>query len=169
MHLRACDHSGVSRSGDQHVRLTSRDALCWIELAQLRPPGATGKPRRGAGGDFWGSVTLHTAEDQIRGYVGWNDAYARWFAEYLADIGGSATGWSGEKVHETEDLDLTMGVRYDGSAPASVTATVLDWWDPYKPSGGGYPGQRELTATFEVVYSDLQTFTRRAVRLLSTD
>jgi hypothetical protein len=53
------------------VRLTSKDSTHWLEVAALRPPGASGKPRRDASGDFWGSVTLHTPDDHIRAYVGW--------------------------------------------------------------------------------------------------
>jgi hypothetical protein len=149
------------------VRITSHDASHWIELAQLRPPGARGKPRRDAAGDFWGSVTLHTPDDHIRGYVGWNEAYTQWFADYLSEIGGAQNGWIGEKAHRTEDDGLLIRVSYDGSAPASITVRVLDWWDPYHPSKGRYQYRRELTASFEVDYADLESFTRRAVRLLT--
>jgi hypothetical protein len=62
-----------------------------------------------------------------------------------------------------------MAVSFDGSAPASITARVLDWWDPYHPSKSGYQYTRELSATFAVEYGDLESFTRRAVRLLTKD
>ena len=111
-------------------------------------------------------MTLHTPDDHIRGYVGWNDAYTDMFASYLSEIGGAPEGWSGEKAHRTEDDDLVMRVSYDGSAPPSITARVLDWWDPYHPPKGGYQYRRELSATFNVDYAELESFTRRAVRLL---
>jgi hypothetical protein len=77
------------------------DGVHWPELAQLRPP--RGKPQRDSAGDFWGSVSLHTADDHIRAFVGWNDAYQHWFAEYLSDLAASDAGWVGEKTHRTED------------------------------------------------------------------
>jgi hypothetical protein len=148
------------------VRLTSTNEAHWLEIAQLHPPGASGKPRRDAPGEFWGSVTLHTPDDHIRAHVGWLLAYQETFGDYLREIATAET-WDGEKLHRTEDDDLILRIGLSDTETASVAARVLDWWDPYHPSKGGYQHRRELEARFDVDREELTRFASELADLLA--
>jgi hypothetical protein len=61
-------------------------------------------------------------------------------------------------MHRTEDDDLILRIGIGEADSASVAARVLDWWDPYHPSKGGYQYRRELEARFDVGREELTRF-----------
>src|SRR4051812_9487283 len=130
------------------ARLLSTDGETWLVLNRLEAP---------PGREHWGEVTLHTPEGDLSCALNWGSEYREAFVEFLNGLAEARAGWSGARMHTTEDDDIALVARHDGGVLVAIDATVVRWWDPEDEPGEPFDDE-DLDGHLLVTQDDLAVF-----------